>query len=75
MKQIKEIQESQDMDLTKSAQHGFKKFRSTATAGLTIQSVLARAIDNNKYAMMSSLDLSAAFDVENVKLLVKRCEY
>ncbi len=71
MKQIEEIQKSQDVDLTGSAQHVFKKFRSTATAGLTIQSILARALENHEYAMMSSLDLSVSFDVVNVKLLVK----
>ena len=37
IKRIEEIQKSQDVDLTGSAQHGFKKSRSTATAGLTIQ--------------------------------------
>ena len=72
MKRIEEIQNAQNVDLTGNAQHGFKKSRSTATAGLTIQTLLSRALDNNEYAMMSSLDLSAAFDVVNVKLLLKR---
>ncbi len=34
--------------------------------------ILSRALDRNEYAMMSSLDLSAAFDVVNVKLHTKR---
>jgi hypothetical protein len=46
--------------------------RSTATAGLTIQSLLSRAWGYIKYAMMSNLDLSVAFGVVNVKLLLKR---
>ena len=72
MKRINNIQESQMVDLTGNAQHGFKKCRSTATAGLTVQSILSRSMDNNEYAMMSSLDLSAAFDVVNIELLLKR---
>jgi hypothetical protein len=60
------------VNLTSSAQHGFNKIRSTIAAGLTIPSISARALDNNKNAMMSSLDLSAAFNMVNVKLLVKR---
>ena len=55
-----------------NAQHGFKQKRSTATAGLTIQSILAHALDNNKYSLMASIDLSVAFDVVNIKLLFKR---
>jgi hypothetical protein len=71
IKRIKEIQKSQDVYLMGSAQHGFKKFRSAATASLIIQSILARALDNNEYTMMSSLKLSAAFDVVTIKLLEK----
>ena len=40
------------------------------TAGLAIQSALARALDQGKYAIIASLDLSAAFDVENIDLLL-----
>ena len=69
---IKEIEKLNKIDITGSSQHGFKQGRSTATAGLTIQSILSHALDQNKYALMSSIDLSAAFDVVNVKLLIKR---
>jgi hypothetical protein len=31
-----------------------------------------QSLDRSEYAMMSSLDLSAAFDVVNVFLLIKR---
>jgi hypothetical protein len=74
IKQIEEFQKLQVVGKTANAQLGIKKFRSTATAGLTIQSLLVRALDNY-YAMMSSLDLSTAFDVVNVKLLVKRLKF
>jgi hypothetical protein len=72
MDRIRSIEASNEVDLTGNCQHGFKKCRSTATAGLTVQSILSRALDNNQYACMSSIDLSAAFDVVNVKLLLKR---
>ena len=42
------------------------------TAGLKLQSVIARALDDDEYVLMSSLDLSSAFDVVNVQLLIKR---
>ena len=58
--------------LTGKQQHGFKKNKSTTTLGLKLQSLLARALDENNYALMASLDLSAAFDVVNTKLLLKR---
>ena len=69
---IREIEKDCNIDITNNSQHGFKKNRSTATAGLTIQSVLSHALDNNEYSMMASIDLSAAFDVVNIGLLLKR---
>ena len=69
---MRDIERECNVDLTGKPQHGFKQKRSTATAGLTLQSILARAMDQNKYALMSSIDLSAAFDVVNIKLLLKR---
>ena len=61
-----------NVDLTGKSQHGFKTKHSTATAGLKIQSVIARALNEGEYALMSTLDLSSAFDVVNVELLIKR---
>ena len=60
------------IDLTGKSQHGFKHKHSTATASLTIQSLLARAIDGDNFALMASLDLSSAFDVVNIELLLER---
>ena len=37
-----------------------------------LQSILARALDDDNYALMATLDLSSAFDVVNVELLLKR---
>ena len=61
-----------NIDLTGKPQHGFKPKHSTTTASLLLQSLLARATNDNKYAIMASLDLSAAFDVVNVQLLIRR---
>ena len=61
-----------NVTLTGKPQHGFKKSHSTATLGLTLQSLIATALDNNDFALMASLDLSAAFDVVNTELLCKR---
>ena len=44
----------------------------TNSAALKLQSVLASALDGGNYAAMASLDLSAAFDVVNVELLLTR---
>ena len=41
---------------------------------LSKQSALARALDIGKFALMANLDLSSAFDVVNVKLLMKRMQ-
>ena len=46
--------------------------RSTTTAGLAVQSALARALNDGEFALLANLDLSSAFDVVNVKLLLKR---
>ena len=37
------------------------KGKSTATAGLLNQSMIARALDDNELVLLASLDLSAAF--------------
>ena len=69
---LREIETKNLCDQSGKSQHEFKKGKSTATAGLTLQSILTWALDEDKYAIMSSIDLSAAFDVVNIKLLIKR---
>ena len=53
-------------DLTRLNQHGFKKGRSTLTSGL------AKALDHGNFVLLASLDLSSAFYVANIDLLIKR---
>ena len=72
LKRLTQIETENNCSLTGKSQHGFKKAHSTCSLGLTVQSVLTHALDENNYALMASLDLSAAFDVVNVKLLLKR---
>jgi len=71
-KRLEEIGEENNIDITGEQQHGFKKNRSTITAALTIQSIISREMDENNYVVMSSLDLSAAFDLVNLDLLLTR---
>ena len=72
LKQIHYLESINKLDFTCKQQHGFKKNKSTATAGLVLQSLITHATDSNNYALMASLDLSAAFDLVNVGLLTKR---
>ena len=69
MQRIIEIEDLNNVDLTGLKQHGFKRKRSTSTAGLDIQSEIARALDSNMFTVMASLDLSSAFDIVNIDLL------
>ena len=72
LKRILEIQDTQGVDLTNSSQHGFKKKHSTASLALTIQTIIAHALDEDNIAIMASLDLSSAFDMVNIDLLLRR---
>ena len=42
--------------------------KSTATAGLLLQSLISSALDDNKFVAMAGIDLSAAFDIVDVDL-------
>jgi hypothetical protein len=72
LNRLVDIESTNNVDLTGEGQHGFKKGRSTVTALKEIQSQIARKIDEGQYVAMGSLDLTAAFDVVNVDLLMKR---
>ena len=74
LRRIQSIELQNNVDITGKQQHGFKKCKSTATLALQIQSLVARALDDDNYVLMASIDLSAAFDVVNIDLLVKRLE-
>ena len=39
---------------------------------MVLQSLIARALDDDHLVLLASLDLSAAFDIVNVGLLIKR---
>ena len=72
LKRIQKNELGANVDLSGKQQHGFKKSKSTATLGLQLQSLIARALDERNYVLMGSIDLSAAFDVVNVDLLLRR---
>jgi hypothetical protein len=72
LSRLTDIETLNNVDLTGKMQHGFKKGKSTVTALKEIQSQIATKIDQGQYAAMGSLDLSAAFDVVNVDLLIAR---
>ena len=72
LKQIHYLENKNCLDLTGKQQHGFKRNKSTATAGALLQSLIARAADEKCYVVMASLDLSMAFDMVNTELLVKK---
>ena len=65
-----EIEDTNKIDLTGAGQHGFKRNHSTSTAGLVLQSAISRALDAGKLAAMASIDLTAAFDLVNIKVYV-----
>ena len=71
LRRINEIQDENQEDITRNGQHGFKRNRSTLTLSLELQSIIARALDNDDFVLVASLDLSSAFDVVNVGLLLK----
>ena len=72
LNRISQLEIINKVDITGNGQHGFKKNRGTATAGLLLQSLISRSLDDDEYVAMAGLDLSAAFDVVNVPLLIKR---
>jgi hypothetical protein len=72
LKRMLKVAEESGVDLTGEEQHGFKKNRSTVTAGLSLQHSISSALDEGHIAGCVSLDLSSAFDVVNHELLIKR---
>ena len=70
LNQINEIEQVMNVDLIGANQHGFKKGRSTLTSRLSIQSALAKALDQEEFVLMASLDLSSAFNVVDINLII-----
>ena len=63
MNRISKLEKLNEINLVGKQQHGFVKGKSTATAGQLLQSLIARALDENQIVLLASLDLSAAFDM------------
>ena len=74
LKQIHYLESKNELDLTGKNQHGFKRNKSTATAGALLQLIITRAADAKCFVVMASLDLSMAFDLVNTELLIKRLQ-
>ena len=72
LSRISEIEKRENCELTGTSQYGFKKNCSTETACLDLQSKIASHCDKGEYVTISSLDLTAAFDVVNIELLMRR---
>ena len=51
------------------------KNKSTVTAGLLLQSLITRALDDDNFVALASIDLSAAFDIVDVTLLIRSKKY
>jgi hypothetical protein len=56
--------------LPSSFPHGFWRNHSTATAALTIQKSIARALDKKKKVIVVLTDMSAAFDLLDKDVLL-----
>ena len=61
-----------DNDLEESLQSAYKTFHSTETARLKVHNDIVSAIDNQSYVILLLLDLSAAFDTVDNKILPQR---
>ena len=59
-------------DLTDSAQSAFKKYHSTETSLLKVQTDMLEATDNGNMSILVVLDLSAAFDTVDHHIIVTR---
>ena len=57
LNKIKKLELENEINLVGKQQHGFTKGKSTATAGLLIQSMIARALDDNNLVLLASLDI------------------
>ena len=61
-----------DKDLNESLQTAYKKHHSCETALLRVQNYLLKSIDNEQCVVLLLLDLSAAFDTVDHKILLQR---
>jgi len=61
-------------NLEGNSQHDFRKHHSTTTACLELQSVITEAMDRGEYAVVYSIDMSAAFDLLRKDILMDEIE-
>jgi hypothetical protein len=71
LRRILEIQDLAGVDFTNKQQHGFKRKSSTSTLMAVLQSEIARALEDEDFVIVASLDLSSAFDLVDINLLMK----
>ena len=62
MNYILDLEKRLNIKLSGEWQHGFQRGRGTHTALLTLQTKMAKKLQQNKYVGLYTLDLSAAFD-------------
>ena len=67
MQRIIEIEDQNNVDLTGFKQHGFKRKRSTSTAGLEIQAEIARALDSNHFNKIKFNWFNDSFESYKIK--------
>ena len=53
--QIKKLEKENKVDITNKGQHSFKTGKSTKTAGLLVQSLISRALDEDNYVLLASM--------------------
>jgi hypothetical protein len=74
LKSILEIQDNAGIDFRNKNPHGFKRKSSTSTLIGVFQSQTARALEDKDYVIVASLDLSSAFDLVDIDLIMKRLD-
>ena len=70
LKRINELEVINGIKVGGKQQHGFMWNKSTFTAGLLLQSLIMRALDDDDFVAMAGIDLIAAFDIVDVDLLI-----
>jgi hypothetical protein len=72
LRRILEIQNTAGVDITNKHQHGFNRKSSTSTLMAVLQSEIKRALEDEDFVIVASLDLSSSFDLVDINLLIKR---
>jgi hypothetical protein len=60
------------VDIKEKNQRNFKSNRSCSSLSAELLSQIAQALGEENYVIVSSIDLSLAFDLVNIDLLLKR---